>query len=199
MTWATGRLTKRLKRSKPMDAKTLSNLLIKVGGMLIIVLSISNIHSYVSAYSQYNERSVALFVSFVVIPNILPLLLGLFLFTRPGAISNRIVQDNLDNEALPSTTPLLQIEQICLSTLGFYLLFQSVSGLFFHTAAFIQAKSNTNFPGDIPNSLILTPEFIATLAELFFSLWLILKVRGIVHFINQLRRAGSKMDSPGKG
>lgn len=103
-----------------MDAKTLSNLLIKVGGMLIIVLSISNIHNYVSAYSQCNERSVALFVSFVVIPNILPLLLGLFLFTRPGAVSNRIVQDNLDHDVFPSTTPLLQIEQICLSTLGFY-------------------------------------------------------------------------------
>lgn len=179
--------------SKIMDTKNISNLLLKVGGILIIVLSVSNIHSYVSVYAQYTEKSVSLFLTTVIIPNILPFLLGMVLFLKPGKITNKIIQNTNNESDNPANISLLQIEQICLSTLGFYLLFQSSSDIVFHTANFVQAKASFAGRGVPPsNSLIFTPVYIATIAEFVFSLWLIFKAKGIVAFVNQIRTAENK-------
>jgi hypothetical protein len=171
-----------------MDTKAISNLLLKIGGMLIIVLSISNIHGYVYAYSRFAEKNFSLFFSAVVIPNILPLLLGIFIFMKPGKITNKIIEDNQNKKENLANASLVKIEQVCLSTLGFYLLFQAVSSLVFHVAKFVQAKAGVSFQGPPPdNFLIFSPAFIATIGECIFALWLILKTKGIVLVIKKLR------------
>ena len=173
-----------------MHTKDISNLLLKVGGMLIIILTVPAIPNYVSVYTQYEERNIALFASIVLIPNILPLLLGFFLFFKPGKITNKVVQNNNEKTDNSSIVSLMQIEKICLSTLGFFLLFMSVSDIVFHVASFIQAKANLSLGIRPSNSLIFTPTFIATIAELIISMYLIFKAKGIVNFVNKTRTAG---------
>lgn len=176
---------------KDMDTKQISNLLLKVGGMLIVVLSISDFHNYISDFAQYTEKSFSLFLTTVIIPNIFPLTLGMFIFLQPGRITNKIIrntQNELDNS---HNINLPQIEQICLSMLGFYLLFQSTSDLIFHTANFFHIKIIIAEQAVPPNNtFIFTPIYIATIAEFLFSLWLIFKVKGIVNFINHIRATG---------
>ena len=171
-----------------MNTKDISNLLLKVGGMIIIILTVSSIPSYVSVYTQYQARNISLFASIVIIPNILPLLLGLFLFSKPGKITNKIIQNNATDAYDSSGISLMQIEQICLSTLGFYLLMLSASDIVFHVASFIKAIADIPANSSPPsNSLIFTPAFIATIAELILSMWLIFKAKGIITFVNQIR------------
>ena len=176
-----------------MNTKDITNMLLKVGGMLIIVLTVSAIPNYVSLYMQYQERNISLFVSVVIIPNILPLLLGFFIFLKPGTITNKIIQNNNPKTDSYQNVSLIQIEQICLSTLGFYLLFLSTSDIVIHVASFIQAKANLyNQTIQPSNSLIFTPTFITTIAELTLSMWLIFGAKGIVTFVNKIRTTGTK-------
>lgn len=176
-----------------MDTKDISNLLLKIGGMFIIVMSISHIQGYVSAYTQYAERSFPLFLSIVVIPNIIPLLLGIFIFTKPSKITNKIIHEGAQEEGRSANSAVQGIEQIALTVLGFYLLSLAFSDIVYHLTNFIKAKSNLiNQGGTLSNSQILTAPFIATIAELWFSLWLIFKSKGIVLFIKQIRTAGNK-------
>lgn len=171
-----------------MNTKDISNLLLKVGGMIIIILTVSAIPSYVAVYTQYQVRSISLFVSIVIIPNILPLLLGLFLFSKPGKITNKIIKNNATETDNSSSISLMKIEQICLSTLGFYLLMLSASDIVFHVASFIKAIADIPENSSPPsNSLIFTPAFIATIAELILSMWLIFSAKGIISFVNKIR------------
>ena len=173
-----------------MNTKDISNLLLKIGGMIIIILTVSAIPNYVSIYTQYQERNISLFASIVIIPNIIPLLLGLFLFSKPGKITNKIIQNNATETNNTSSISLMQIEQICLSTLGFYLLMLSASDIVFHVASFIKAIANIPANSSRPsNSLIFTPAFVATIAELILSMWLIFKAKGIIAFVNHIRSA----------
>ncbi|HAW51518.1 MAG TPA: hypothetical protein DCX54_04190 [Flavobacteriales bacterium] len=172
-----------------MDTKNFSNLLIKVAGIIIVIVSVKNIPYYIPFYQTLR---LPLFVGTVIVPILLPVLIGVLMFTRPENITNKVVVGDCDNgtNGISSET-FLKFEQIALSVLGFYLLFQSISDLVFHTAAFVQAKANLSY--DIPQSgnlLILNPEFIATIIEFIFAFWLIFKVEGIVAVVNKIRMAG---------
>ena len=171
-----------------MDTKNFSNLLIKVAGIIIVIVSVKNIPYYIP---YYQTMSLSLFMGTVIVPILIPVLIGIFMFTRPERITNKVlVEDDkvvkdIDNETF------LKFEQIALSVLGFYLLFQSTSDLVFHMTKLIQV--NVNLPygsSQVSNSLIFAPQLIATIFEFIFAFWLIFKVEGIVVLVNKIRTAG---------
>lgn len=174
-----------------MDTKNFSNLLIKIAGIIIVIVSITNIPYYIP---YYQTLSLQIFFGTVIIPVLLPVLIGIFMFTRPGIITNKVVIDESENINKIGNDTLLKLEQIVLSALGFYLLFQATSDIVFHTTSFMQAKSSITYAqrATMSNSLIFTPDFIASIGELLFALWLILQTKGIVFFINKIRTAGNK-------
>lgn len=171
-----------------MNTKDVSDLLLKVGGIIIVVTTVPYIHNYVMIYAQFQEKSLSLFISTIIAPSIFPLLVGFFMFIKPDKITDKMVVGGQLGEGGEQHSSLAQIERACLVTLGFYLLFQSASDLVFHISNFIQAKASYRYQGTVPgNSLIFTPVFIATLFELVFALWLIFKVKGILAFVGKMR------------
>ncbi len=80
-------------KSESIDTKQLSNLLLKVAGILLLILSIDNIHYYIWVYLQFKVKTFPLFISTVILPNILQLLFSLALFLIPDKITNRIIKN----------------------------------------------------------------------------------------------------------
>jgi hypothetical protein len=110
------------------------------------------------------------------------------LFLIPNKITNQIVKiENSPNDS-DSKLTLLHLEQIALSTLGFFLLFKALSDIAFHVISFAQAMAGFPFDMAKPNkSFIFTPEFLATIFELSFATWLILSTKCIANFMKRIR------------
>ena len=143
-------------------------------------------------YAQFAEKTFLLFLMTIIIPNILPLMLGFFIFIKPEKITNKIINGTKETTEKDKEISLEKIERICLSTLGFYVLFQASSDLVFNVANFIQAVNSSSYPAQFSYSLIFTPSFIATIAECLFAFWLIFKTKGILKIVNNFRTAGNK-------
>jgi len=172
-----------------MNYKEFSNLLLKLAGILILVLTVTALPTYVTYYAQFELKNFGYFISTVIVPVILPLALGVFLFNRPDAITNKYIGDDNDLTR-PSPETFLRIEQIALTTLGFYLLFKSTSDLIYHFSYFLQQKASVQgkYNQNISLSVFLkNPYFISTIAEFIFAFWLIYKTKGIVKFISKIR------------
>ncbi len=172
-----------------MKAKIISDLLLKVAGIMILILSIPNIHYYVLIYSQFQEKTLPLFLSTVIAPNIIPILLGIFLFTKPGKITGKIVENSGDPINELQDFPYVKVEQLCLAVIGYYLLATSSAEIIFQIANFVQAKASIPYRSASPpsNSLIFTPDFISILGQLGVSLWLIFGAKGIVKTVTKFR------------
>lgn len=169
-----------------MNAQNTSNLFLKISGIIILIYTIINIPTYINYYISYADRSFSIFIISVVIPNILPLIIGIFLYNAPQKVTNKIVLN--ENEVTDGEDGQMHmaLEQIALSVLGFYFLFSSVSDIFFHLANFLQGKANfsKNFRGEISYLIFLkNPTTISTMVEFVFSLWVIFKAKAISRYI----------------
>ena len=156
---------------------------------MILILSIPNIHYYVLIYSQFQEKTLPLFLSTVIAPNIIPILLGIFFFTKPSKITSKIVKNSDDSIDNLEDFSYVRIEQLCLSVIGYYLLATSSAEIIFQIANFVQAKASIPYRSASPpsNSLIFTPDFIVILAQLGIALWLIFGAKGIVKVVTKFR------------
>lgn len=171
-----------------MNTKNISNLILKIAGIVILILSIPNIHYYVLIYSQFKVKTISLFLTTVIAPNIIPILLGVFFFTKPDKVTNKIVQDSDSTLKDCDSNTFNQLEQLCLSVIGYYILAKSSAEIIFQIANFVQAKASIPYQSGKPsNSLIFTAEFITLIAELFLAFWLIFGAKGIVELVNKIR------------
>lgn len=177
-----------------MNAQNTSDLLLKISGIIVLIYTIINIPTYINYYIAYADRSFSIFIISVVIPNILPLLVGIFLYNAPQKITNKIVLNESEVTEGEGGQFHMVLEQIALSVLGFYFLFSSVSDIFFHLANFVQGKANfsKNFRGEISYLLFLKdPTTISTIIEFVFSLWVIFKAKAISRYIVLRKNGGA--------
>ena len=177
-----------------MNTKELSELIIKLGGMFIIVETISGIPEFISAYSAYSSHSLKFFISLVVLPNIIPILIGIFLFNFNSKISDKIIVSNIQPFESKKDSHLKSIESVALSVLGFYLLSVSIADIIYLITGYIKSKSSyyaisTNTTS---NLYILTPSFISTLSELFIAIWLIYCSKRIAVVLLRFRSVENK-------
>ena len=171
-----------------MNYKDLTALLIKVGGLVIVVVMISLLPSYVSAGIGALETSWFAFFTVAILPLLFPLLVGILMLVFPGKIGNRIIQGEKLSE-LP-TTYLPQLERLAMTLLGVYLLFRAISDFVFHLSKLLWVRHLINI-GEIPALNYRLPDsvgyLIATVAEGAIAIWLVVGSSGILAFVRKLR------------
>ncbi len=173
-------------KNESIDTKQLSNLLLKIAGILLLILSIDNIHYYIWVYLQFKVKTFPLFISTVILPNILQLLFSLTLFFIPDKVTNKIIKNTYPTGN--NQNNLHQVEQLSLTILGYYLLTKSLAQLVFQIANFVQATTNIPYESiQSGYSLIFTPDFIALIAEFILGFWLVLGSKGIINAMKKMR------------
>ncbi len=174
-----------------MTTKSLSHILIKIAGVVILIYTTVHLPNYITSYSYSEVKTFSYFFFSVITPNILSLGIGLWLFLGYERFTNRLLlkEENAVLEANQKTFEI--IEQIALSVLGFYLLFDiiSVSSYDFTNWFFAKAKALEQSPlANFDNTYFYI--LVASRGiELIFATWLILKPRGIAHVLYKLRNS----------
>lgn len=169
-----------------MDYRQLSNLLIKIAGIVIIVFAVTAIPGHINSFLYQGQETLAKFALWVILPLIVPLIVGLLMWSFPRTITNRIFEKDL--EASGSNRVAEEIERIAVTILGLILLFFALSDLTFNFVyVYFTNKENMG----VITSFRISPEdwghIIGTIVEIVFALIILLKAKGVVHFIRRLR------------
>lgn len=147
-----------------MNYKDLTALLIKVGGLVIVVVMISLLPSYVSAGIGALGTSWLAFFTVAILPLLFPLLVGILMLAFPGKIGNWIIQGEKLSE-LPATY-LPQLERLAMTLLGVYILFRAISDFVFHLTKLLWVRHLTSI-GEVTMPNYLFP----------LGIWLLLSLR----------------------
>lgn len=168
-----------------MNYRDLTNILLKIAGVVLIVFAIIWIPAYVSYFFAQQDRSLLTFIGMSVIPFSAPLTAGFMLLLFPATISNRIIAGCEDPAGKGVDLPGL--ERVAFSVIGVYLLSRVVSDMAYHiTSLVLLAEAgggdhyNTGY--EHPYALIA-----ATLAEFGMALYLLLGSAGLVRVLNKVR------------
>lgn len=171
-----------------MDYKGLTALLIKIGGLVIVVVMISLLPTYVSAGIGALETSWLAFFTVAILPLLFPLMVGILMLVFPATIANRIIQGEKLSD-LP-TTYLPQLEQLAMTLLGVYLLFRAISDFVFHLSKLFWVRHLISI-GEVATFDYLSPNtigyLIATAVEATIAIWLTVGSSGILAFVRKLR------------
>lgn len=174
-----------------MDYKDLSNLLIRISGLLIIVYTIVNIpHYFIGYYSAQNffgnqASDLIAFLSSVVAPVIFSIIIGLFLFAFPKAVTNKLVVGT----SKESDIDLNGITTAAYSVIGVYFIAFAVADLLYwasyYSVMLNELKTNEYFTSEKKVGVIVT--FI----ELGIGLALLFGSNGINKLVLKVRTAGT--------
>ena len=171
-----------------MSYKELTALLIKVGGLVIVVVMISLLPSYVSAGIGALETSWFAFFAVAILPLLFPLTVGILMLVFPGTISNRIIPGGKLSE-LPNIY-LPQLERLAMTLLGVYLLFRAISDFVFQLSKLLWVRHLISI-GEVPTLSYLPPDtvgyLIATVVEGAVAIWLTVGSAGILAFVRKVR------------
>lgn len=164
-----------------MNYKDLTALLIKIGGLIIVVSMISFLPSYVSAGIGALETSWFAFFAVAILPLLFPLLAGILMLVFPGTIGNRIIPAEKLSE-LP-TTYLPQLERLAMTLLGVYLLFRAISDLVLNLSKLFWVRHLMSI-GELSAPSYLLPDTVgylaATVVEGAIAIWLTIGSSGIL-------------------
>ena len=175
-----------------MNHNEISQLLLKLSGLLIIIFTIISIPNYFTAYSATqlffgnSVSDIPAFILSVLVPFFISLLLGFLLFIFPTTITKKILR-----KPSPSTdAPINEITIIAYSAIGMYFLAISTADLVYWASYF------TLMSNHVQESAYYTTDNIArvltTFAELTIGLVLLLGSRGINILISKFRNADTK-------
>ncbi len=120
-----------------MDTRGISTVLLKITGLLLIAVSVTQLPGYfpVRFQGQSWEPSQALLMAAITMGPVV--LLGVALWMFPGAISNKIVAAS---EAKASNDELRGLQQIAIATLGLYLVAHGSADVIYHVTTVIQLQ-----------------------------------------------------------
>jgi hypothetical protein len=120
------------------------------------------------------------------VPLIFPLIIGSVMWFFPGTINNKIMGH--DSEPSLNNKTLNELERIAVTVLGLILMFYALSDITFHLVYVVaqnieaSAKLNTFMVGAENWGLI-----IATVFEIIFALFLLIKTNGLLLLLRKLR------------
>ena len=169
-----------------MDYRDLTNLMIKLAGIVIITYTIIEIPTYISYYLSLQENSFLTFVGISLLPMVIPFVAGFLFLFFPSTVTNKVIRSGVEsnNSAINSK----EVERIAFSTLGLFLLFHVISNIFYHgTTIYIAYKigdaATTNSSGyEVPYALL-----VSTIAEFFFAIYLFFGAASLVKLLAKLR------------
>ncbi len=169
-----------------MDYRQLSNLLIKIAGIVIIVFAVTAIPGHINSFLYQGQDTLAKFAVWVIIPLIFPIIVGLLMWSFPGTLTNRIFEKDIESSKSNGVSE--EVEQIAVTVLGLILLFFALSDLTFNLV-YVYFSNRENM--SVIMSFRISPEnwgyIIGTIVEIIFSLIILLKAKGVVLLIRRLR------------
>jgi len=164
-----------------MSANDLVKIIVKLGGMALIVLSVLNFSELLTLLlGNSAQYSTLVVVASFVVKFVIPASIGIAFLQFGGLITNRLIS----GESTPPSDMayVRQLEQVGISLLGVYLLFISASDAVNHAAYLFRVRALVN-SGELMASSMSPDTFaavVATAAEIVVALWLILGSRGLV-------------------
>ena len=173
-----------------METKDISNIILKIAGMILVIISLLRFPDYISYYTEQPEKSLILFISSVLIPNGFPLIIGIIFFRKPGTITNKILVKNSDED---EKINYIKLEQIILTALGVYIVFNTISLFSYEISQLVEVirLSRNKYGSSFDPTHIFTRNIVTGILELLFAFWLIFKSEGLVKIFNNFRNAGN--------
>lgn len=175
-----------------MNTKELSTLLIKIAGIVIIIFTVTGIPGYVASYAAFMDKSTVSYFAYVIIPNVLPLIVGIWMFLTPQKLTEKIIEIKQTDEQYKKTTNLAEIERIAITVLGIYLLFLAISDMVYNFYEWYHFKEKYKPLSGKITYIELYARITATFAELILGLWLTLGTKGIIKLLNKFRTIENK-------
>src|SRR5258706_11599012 len=165
-----------------MDTKTISAILLKVAGLMIIAMCVAQLPSYFPLMGRGTEWSLTEVLATTAI-SLGPLtVLGLCLWFFPGTIANRIVSgESLSQSAFDTGA----IELVGLTVLGIYVLTWGVVDAV-RDIVFIVVMQRQN-PDSVLIPASVAGRIAASAAQLIIGAWLCVGARGISRIVERLR------------
>ena len=166
-----------------MDTKTIGTILIKTTGLLLLVVSVSQLPGYFPLTGRGYDFSIgeALAAAALALGPIALLGFGLWFF--PGTLVNKIVYSS---PADPPSTDTRPIELVALSLLGVYLLADGLIGIVRDIVIVIVVNRRDQNMDLLPASVVA--HMVATGVQLLIGGVLCLGAKGVARFIEKLRR-----------
>lgn len=169
-----------------MDYRQLSNLLIKIAGIVVIVFTVAAIPEHINSFLYQGQDTLSNFVVWVIIPLLAPIIIGLLMWSFPRTITNKIFEKEI--EPAGSNRAIEEIERIAVTVLGLTLLFFALSDLIFNLVyVYFTNKENMS----VITSFRISPEdwghIIGTIIEIIFALVILLKAQGVILLIRRFK------------
>lgn len=174
-----------------MDHRSLSNLLIRLAGVIIIISSVLAIpHTVVSlATTGSPGDSLTSAIIMAGVSTLLPALIGLGLLWFPGTVTNRVICEAKGDTSI--TTDPVNLQQLVFSALGMYFfassLFDAVywlSRLKLYYAALDVLPSFQKAPFILPDDFA---GMMSTATEFIVGIYLLFGSKGISNLVAKLR------------
>lgn len=167
----------------PMDTRTIATMLLKVTGLVLIVISISQLPGYFPLAGRGYDFSIGETLATAALALAPLAALGLALWFFPGTVANRIVSGAPADSVVGDVRP---IELVALTVLGVYLVAHGFIGAVRDVVLLVvMHRQNANL-APVPASIIA--HTAATIVELLIGFGLCIGARGVSRVIERLRR-----------
>ena len=165
-----------------MDTRSIAAVLLKITGLVLIVISVSQLPGYFPLTGRGYEFSIGeiLATAAVALGPLVVLGVGLWLF--PGTVANRIVSGAPTNPVIVDGRP---IELVALTIVGVYLVADGLIGAVRDAVLLIVMHRQNEVAPLLPASVIA--HIAATVAELLIGATLCIGAKGVSRVIERLR------------
>jgi hypothetical protein len=166
-----------------MDSKTLAALLLKITGLVLIVVSVSQVPGYIPLAQRGYNYSIWEVLGTTLVAFGPLTAIGVVLWLFPGTVANKIVS------SAPSGSPAADthaIEIAALTVLGVYLMCHAVIGLTRDITFLIVETRRSDALSVTPVSVIT--HLVSTGVEFLIGFGLCIGSRGVSRVIEKLRR-----------
>ena len=166
-----------------MDTRSIAALLLKITGLVLIVISISQIPGYFPLTHRDYGFSIGEVLTTAAVALGPLVLIGFVLWFFPGTVTNKIVSTAPSDSTVFDVRP---IELVALTILGVYLGTHALIGLIRDITFLVVENRQTNGLVTTPASVIA--HLVAAVAELVIGVGLCIGARGVARVIERLRQ-----------
>jgi hypothetical protein len=163
------------------DYSSIVRLAVKLFGMALVAYGAITLSSYlpsVFAERNWREKESIVWVAYFL-PLAVPILFGLLLWFFPATVANTVIRSKLPAKTGKNDFAR-DLEQIGVSLLGLFLLYQALSDIIYHVT-FRALIGRVRVPDDF---LAL---MAATTVEFVLALIFVFKARGVVNLMQRMR------------
>jgi hypothetical protein len=165
-----------------MDTKNVAVLLLKITGLVLISVCVSQLPAYFSLSSRAYDFSIGEILAAAAIALGPLLLLGLGLWFFPGTIANKVVFRPPPDSAIVDGHPL---ELAGLTIVGVYLVSDGLIGALRDIVLFIAMHNEANVSPTVPASVIA--HIAATVGKLLIGVTLCVGAKGVSRVVERIR------------